>query len=272
VDIMSRDEAERGLAAAGATPDARFPLFEAALNCALHEDGGREPEVARDLADAAAAQLQQRLRKERPEDALCETLGHDLSLRGDLLTPGDYANCDLIAVCRRRLGLSLTLGLLYLEAGRRCGLKVAGVDFPGHFLLRIETDQGPMALDPFAGGQVVLPSELTQRALSTGLTPNVADQLNVLMAPVSDRQVLMRLQNLIFARAMSAGAFERAERSALRRALLDPRDHRPWLDVAAAREREGRLSGALEALGRAQTLGGVNTAKITGERLRRRLN
>jgi regulator of sirC expression with transglutaminase-like and TPR domain len=269
---MTRDEVERGLAAAGAAPDARFPLFEAALSCALHEDGGREPDAARDLAREAANQLQRRLRKERPEDALCEALGGDLSLNGDLMTPEDYANCDLISVCRRRLGLSITLGLLYLEAGQRCGLKVMGVDFPGHFLLRIETDQGPMALDPFAGGRVVLPSELTQRALSAGLTPGVADQLDLLMAPVSDRQVLMRLQNLIFARAMRAGAFERAERSALRRGLLDPKDHRPWLDVAAARERQGRLSGALEALTQAHALGGVSAAKISGDRLKRRLN
>jgi regulator of sirC expression with transglutaminase-like and TPR domain len=269
---MSRQDVERGLAAAGAAPDTRFPLFEAALSCALHEDVGREPESARALAEEAQAHLQQRLRTERPEDALCEALGGDLSLRGDLITPDDYANCDLIAVCHRRLGLSITLGLLYLEAGRRCGLKVAGVDFPGHFLLRIETDEGPMALDPFEGGRVVLPSELTQRALSTGLTPSVADQLNVLMAPVSDRQVLMRLQNQIFARAMRAGAFERAERSALRRGLLDPRDHRPWRDVAAARESQGRLSGALEALSQAEALGGASVATISGQRLRRRLN
>jgi regulator of sirC expression with transglutaminase-like and TPR domain len=269
---MTREEVERGLAAAGAAPDARFPLFEAALSCALHEDADRELESARAIAQDAQSHLQRRLRTERPEDALCEALGGDLGLRGDLMTPDDYANCDLIAVCRRRLGLSITLGLLYLEAGRRCGLKVAGVDFPGHFLLRIETDEGPMALDPFEGGRVVLPSELTQRALSTGLTPSVADQLNLLMAPVSDRQVLMRLQNQIFARAMRAGAYERAERSALRRGLLDPKDHRPWLDVAAARESQGRLSGALEALARAQALGGVGAATIGGERLRRRLN
>jgi len=269
---MTRSEVERGLAAAGAAPDTRFPLFEAALSCALHEDGGREPDTVRALAEEAASQLQRRLRTERPEDALCEALGGDLRLKGDLMTPEDYANCDLIAVGRRRLGLSITLGLFYLEAGRRCGLKVAGVDFPGHFLLRIETDEGPMALDPFAGGRVVLPSELTQRALSTGLTPSVADQLDVLMAPVTDRQVLMRLQNLIFARAIRVGAFERAERSALRRGLLDPKDHRPWLDVAAAREKQGRLAGALEALAQAQALGGVGAAKLTGDRLRRRLN
>ena len=131
------------------------------------------------------------------------------------------------------------------------------MDFPGHFLLRIETEEGPLALDPFSEGRVVLPSELTRRALHAGLTPNVADRLDRLMAPVSDRAVLMRLQNTIFARASNTRDFARAESAAaLRRALLDPADHRPWLDVAAAREGQGALAGALEALARATALDG----------------
>ena len=154
------------------------------------------------------------------------------------------------------------------------GLTVSGVDFPGHFLLRIETLEGPVALDPFSGGRVVMPSELTRRALNTGLTPDVADRLDVLMAPVSDRQVVIRLQNHIFARAVRGRDFERAERSALRRALLDPKDHRPWIDVATAREGQQRFSGALEALGRAQELdgGAAVFARTARERVRMRLN
>ena len=65
-----------------------------------------------------------------------------------------------------------------------------------------------------------------------------------LMAPISDRAVLIRLQNNIFARAQQAKDWVRAERSALRRALLNPKDHRPWLDVAAAREGQGALASA----------------------------
>ena len=271
---MTRDEAEDALATAGGAPDTRFPMFEAALSCALHEDGAREADCARRLVDQAHARLLDRLALEPPEDALCETMGGDLNLMGDLFTPEAPANADLIAVCDRRLGLSIALGLIYLEAGRRAGLGVAGVDFPGHFLLRVETDEGPVALDPFAGGRIVMPSELTRRALSAGLTPAVADRLDTLMAPAQDRQVVLRLQSLIFIRALRAGDFERAERAALRRGLLDPRDHRPWLDVATAREGQGRLTGALEALAQAQALGGAPTGAVewTSQRVRRQLN
>ena len=249
-------------------------MYEAALSCALHEDAAREADAARRLVDEAAQRLAQRLPGERPEDALCETLGGELSLTGDLFEPDHPANTDLIAVCERRRGLSIALGLVYLEAGRRAGLELGGVDFPGHFLLRVETDEGPIALDPYAGGRVVMPSELIRRALSTGLTPGVANQLDALMTPVSDRQVVLRLQNLVFARAVRAGDYERAERAALRRGLLDPHDHRPWLDVATAREGQGRLSGALDALARARAIGGPASAsaELHSQRVRRRLN
>lgn len=271
---MTRDEAERALSAAGAAADPRFPFFESALSCALHESPGRDPEPARALVDEAEARLRGRLKRQPPEEAICEVMGVDLALSGDLLNYDAQANADLISVCERRRGLPVALGVLFLEAGRRCKLELKGVDFPGHFLLRIETAEGPMALDPFSGGHVVMPSELIKRALRAGLPPAAADDLEHLMRPTSERQVVKRLQANIYARAISAGDYAQAERAALRRALLDPSDHRPWLDVAAAREGQGRLAGVLEALAHAQTLDGMAslTARAQRERVRMRLN
>jgi regulator of sirC expression with transglutaminase-like and TPR domain len=271
---MTRDDAETILTEAGAASDGDFPLLEAAIACAVHEEPERDPQSARDLAQAGVERLTQRLSSESPEEALAETLSGDLRLSGDLFTYEDPDNADVVAVASRRKGLPVALGIYYLHVARRCGLVVQGVDFPGHFLLRIETDEGPLALDPFSEGRVVLPSELTRRALHAGLTPNVADRLDRLMAPVPDRAVLIRLQNNIFARAAAVKDFARAERAALRRALLDPKDHRPWLDVAAAREGQGALAGALQALAKATTLdgGAALAARAQRERVRLRLN
>jgi regulator of sirC expression with transglutaminase-like and TPR domain len=271
---MTREDAEECLLDAGGAQDGQFPLLEAAVACAVHEDPARDPQIARDLGRAAVERLAQRLERETPEEALAEAMAGDLQLSGDLFTYEDPENADIIAVAERRKGLPVALGLFYLHAGKKCGLNVQGVDFPGHFLLRIETEEGPLALDPFSEGRVVLPSELTRRALHAGLTPNVADRLDRLMAPVSDRAVLIRLQNNIFARASIARDYPRAERAALRRALLDPNDHRPWLDVAAAREGQGALAGALEALQRATALdgGAALAARAQRERVRLRLN
>ena len=271
---MTRDEAETLLTEAGQAEDNAFPLLEAAIACAVHDYPFRDPEPVRTLARNAAERLAERIAGESHDDALAETMASDLRLNGDLLNYDHPGNTDVIDVAERRRGLSATLAIFYLDAARRTGVKAQGVDFPGHFLLRVETPDGPVALDPFSQGRLVLPSELTRRALRAGLTPHVADRLDVLMAPVSDRQALLRLQNVLFSRALRAEDFEGAERSALRRALLDPEDHRPWLDVAAAREKQGALTGALEALGRAHQLdGGVAAAaQAARERVRLRLN
>ena len=271
---MNREEAERVLAELGQASEDSFSLFEAALTCAIHEDPDRDPEPSRRLAADSIERLKDRLKRESPEEALAEAMAGDLGLAGDVMTFEDPANADMISVLERRRGLPVALSVLYLDASRRTGINVQGVDFPGHFLLRIETEEGPLAMDPFSEGRVVLPSELIRRALRTGLTPDVADRLDILMAPVKDRAVVQRLENNIYARASRAGDHARAERSAIRRALLDPSDHRPWIDVAAAREGQGALVGAQEALARAQMLdgGAAIAARAARERVRMKLN
>jgi regulator of sirC expression with transglutaminase-like and TPR domain len=270
---VTREEAEAILTEAGKADDAAFPLLECAIACAIHDYPFRDAEPVRVLADHAAQRLKERAANESPDEALTEALAGDLRLNGDLLNYDHPANTDVIDVAERRRGLSAVLAIFYLDAARRAGLTAAPVDFPGHVLLRVETPEGPVALDPFSQGRLILPSELTRRALLAGLTPHVADRLDLLMAPVSERQALIRLQNVLFSRALQIQDFEGAERSALRRALLDPEDHRPWLDVAAARERQGALTGAMQALSRARSLGEpaeVCDARL--DRVRMRLN
>jgi regulator of sirC expression with transglutaminase-like and TPR domain len=157
---MTRDDAETE---AGKAKDDAFPLFEAALACAVHDDPTRDAAVARQLAEEGVRRLTERLQSESPEEALAEAISGDLGLSGDLMTQNHPDNADVLGVCERRRGLPAALGIYYLHAARRCGLQVHGVDFPGHFLLRIETEEGPLALDPFSEGRVVLPSELSRR-------------------------------------------------------------------------------------------------------------
>lgn len=266
---MTREEAETILSDAGAAGDEGFPLLEAAIACAEHDCPFRDPEPARRLGRLAAERLGERLAGESPEEAFAEALSGDMRLNGDLLSYDDPAGTDVIDVADTRRGLPGALAVYYLHAARISGLTAAGVDFPGHILLRVETPEGPVALDPFSHGRLVLPSELSRRALRAGLTPMAAERLDIIMAPVSERRLLIRLQNLIFARAQRQGDHGSAERAALRCALLDPEDHRPWLDVAAAREAQGALSGALEALARAHALDG--SAAVRADAVRKRV-
>lgn len=271
---MTRQEAITVLEAAGQADDTAFPTLEVTIACALHDQPFRDASVVRHLVEDSAKRLRERVDKESPDEALTETMAGDFHFNGDLLNDDAYAITDIIDACHTRRGLSALLVIFYLEAARRAGLQAAAVDFPGHVLLRVETPEGPVALDPYSQGRLVLPSELTRRALHAGLTPQVADRLDLLMAPISDRQAVLRLQNIIFAHAMQANAFDTAERSALRRAMLDPADHRPWLDVASARERMGALNGAVEAISRANQISeaAAVSSAYSLHKLRLRLN
>lgn len=98
----------------------------------------------------------------------------------------------LNAVLDRRTGIPITLALVYIEVARRAGVKVEGVNFPGHFLLRmphrtdddtqVDTD---LIVDPFHRGAVL--SETDCRRL---LRSHVGAQT------VFDRRLLMRATKL----------------------------------------------------------------------------
>ena len=269
--LARADDALDLLTEAGQAEDGQFPLLDAAVACALHDDDRRATEQAYAVMEEAVARLRWRLESQAADDALAGALAGDVRFGGELMNPDAVDNADVLSVCARRRGMPAALCVLYLAAARPCGLALTGADFPGHFLLRLETDEGPIALDPFSGCRVILPSELVRRALHAGLPPQAAERLEALMKPVSDRQMLIRLQNHVLARARAQGDLARAERASLRWALLDPQDHRPWLDVASAREAQGRLSGALDALSRAEERGAAIAGYIR-DKLRRRLN
>ena len=271
---MTHEEAEQALIAAGAAGDDAFPLMGAAFACAVHDQPGRGLETAQALIDQAATLLTERLKRSSAQIAIAETMAGDLHFSGDTTSYDDLDNADIISVFARRKGLPVALGIIYIDVARRCGLVVQGLDFPGHFLLRLETRDRPTAIDPFNGGQPVNTSELTRRALSAGLPPDAAERHDLLMTPMSDRAVVTRLQNNILARAQQGGDDVRMEAAALRCALLNPSDHRFWLYVASAREARGALAGALQALGHAKNLDhdAARFAQAARERLRSKLN
>lgn len=105
-------------------------------------------------------------------------------------------NSYLPRVLSSRVGLPITLALLYKAVLEEAGLPVAGVNAPGHFLASVRVDQQTMLIDPFHGGQLLSADEARARieAVVGTLLPDNAQ----LFAPATHRQWLMRLlQNLI---------------------------------------------------------------------------
>lgn len=137
----------------------------------------------------------------------------------------DPRNSFLNEVLDRRVGIPITLGVLYIEVGRRVGLGLHGVSFPGHFLVKCALRDGVVVLDPYGGGVSLGVDELQQRLRAAGSESDVDDAvLSQLLCAASNKEVLARmLRNLkgIYARQ---GDWLRALSSSERLIALLPAD------------------------------------------------
>ena len=124
--------------------------------------------------DDLAAEAEQVMPDGDPQDrglALARFLFDTLAFQGNRQDYGDPRNSYLNQVLDRRLGLPISLSVIFLEVGRRLRLPVAGVGLPGHFIAAIEADAGPAYLDPFDRGRPLSPADCAALvAASTGLT------------------------------------------------------------------------------------------------------
>lgn len=131
----------------------------------------------------------------RQAEAVTERF-RDLGFRGNTEDYYDPKNSLLPDVLERRLGIPITLSIVWCELARRSGVRASGVGFPGHFLVRVDDPHAPKAarpviVDPFAGGRVLDESgaeALLRRALgeSASIHPS-------LFAPATSREILVRL-------------------------------------------------------------------------------
>jgi regulator of sirC expression with transglutaminase-like and TPR domain len=141
--------------------------------------------------DALAARCQ----KLRPETASlrehCETLNRVLfqehGLRGDTGHDSDPRNNLLDQVLARRLGLPVSLSIVYLLVARRTGLELEPVSVPGHFLVGCYEPEGPFYIDAFDQGRFLSPDDVFARLRSQHHTPQLSD-----LVPSPVREVLCR--------------------------------------------------------------------------------
>lgn len=121
----------------------------------------------------------------------------DAGLDGNRFHYNDFRNSLLNVVVERRLGIPISLALIYMEVARRCGVEVLGVSFPGHFLLRVPEDAGggdrAVILDPFNGGREMDDTDCLD-LLQRHLGDNAQFELGLLQ-PCSGRQMIARMLN-----------------------------------------------------------------------------
>ncbi|PTL77687.1 SirB1 family protein [Vitiosangium sp. GDMCC 1.1324] len=81
----------------------------------------------------------------------------------------DYHSPDnsfLDLVLERKVGLPISLSVVYLEVARRAGIPLYGVPFPGHFLVACNAGDHKLVVDPYHCGEILTEEgckELLQR-------------------------------------------------------------------------------------------------------------
>nr|WP_281253453.1 transglutaminase-like domain-containing protein [Thalassospira mesophila] len=165
--------------------------------------------------------------------------------QGDEENYDDTDNANLMCVIDRKRGLPVALALLYLHACARCGLDMTGIDFPGHFLLRLEAHGERVLIDPFHNGIVLGAAELREllkafQGLDAELQPEHYRE-------ATERTILLRLQNNIKVRALRSGDLAYATTILERCLIIAPDEPGLWHQTGTLHARLNNDQQALAA-------------------------
>lgn len=123
-----------------------------------------------------------------------DVLHYDLGFTGNREQYYDPNNSYFHVVLQRRVGLPIMLSLLCMAIGRRLGIDIAGLGFPGHFMARYQDEAGAWLLDPFHNQVMAL--DAAGNYLS-GLFERPVTLASDMFAPVTALALAQRiLQNL----------------------------------------------------------------------------
>jgi regulator of sirC expression with transglutaminase-like and TPR domain len=195
------DQPDRWTRIAAASPQ-NVSLAEGALLIAAEEYEDLDVDGYLRRIDEMGATLHRRLRSDISATeallALNRYVFEELGFSGN---PDDYydpRNSYLNDVVDRRLGIPITLAILYIEIGRRIGLQLHGVSFPSHFLVKCTVRDGTIILDPYAQGASLGTEELRQRLHMLAKDLRVDDKLmKAMLAAAAPNEVFARiLRNL----------------------------------------------------------------------------
>jgi regulator of sirC expression with transglutaminase-like and TPR domain len=177
---------------------------------------------------------------------LSQLLFDEYGLRGNQEDYYDPRNSYLNEVIDRRLGLPISLAVLFLEIAGRIDLPAEGIGLPGHFIVAVRAENKRTFLDPFHGGVQLNMDELHE--LLHDVTGYVGSIRPEWLAPVPGDSILARmLHNL-------RGAYVEREEWPLARAVvehlrtLQPRVPEHVRDLGLLHYREGSLRAAAGCL------------------------
>lgn len=199
------------------------------------------------LAAAARARLPESPVPTDMINSLNVQLFHEEGLIGNEQEYYDPRNSFLNEVLDRKTGIPISLSVIYLEVGRRLGLPLVGVGFPGHFLVKYAGSDGDIVLDPFSGGISLTQEQLTQKLRTVyGDHHPVLAQVPQLLVPASKKEILVRMLRNLKAIYLQQGDLTRALASIDRLLLVAPDEAVEVRDRGAVHQQLGHIQAALQ--------------------------
>lgn len=139
-------------------------VAEGALLIALEEYPQLDVEATLARIDSFAERAIERSRRDEPA---IFRLGHVHAVlfdqEGFVGNAGDYydeRNSFLNEVVERKVGIPITLSILFLRVARLAGLDAHGVGLPGHYLAKVCFDLSEVYVDPFHAGRTLTIPEI----------------------------------------------------------------------------------------------------------------
>jgi regulator of sirC expression with transglutaminase-like and TPR domain len=193
-------------------------------------------------------------------------LFEEVGLRGNSDDYYNPRNSCLNEVLSGRLGIPITLSLIYMEIGRRLAKPVSGIGLPRHFVILYNDGYYNAFIDPFHGGNVLTAQDCFRLAM-------VEDEDPGLLAPACKRQIVMRMINNLRGIYFNRRSFEKAQeilnllieanpesaeeykqrglvRLQMRRILAGKKDLEMYLALNPHAEDKEEIQGQLQAVGK----------------------
>lgn len=174
--------------------------------------------------------------------ALFEKYGY----QGDTESYDSLQNANLIEVIERRKGLPVALGILFMSCAAAQGWEAEGLNFPAHFILRMDMDGDRRILDPFNGVKVLAAPDLRD-LVKTFLGPRAELSASFYEA-VQPVDVLIRLQNNLKLRLIDMEQYDEALAVVKQISAIAPHEKRFFLDEGVLLAKLGQRHDAIDKL------------------------
>ncbi len=235
--------------------DDDLPLLEAAACLAQDEYPELDVQATLSTVDHLVERLHRRVARDESTLSRLRALNRffykDLGFRGNVNDYYDPANSYIHEVLERRVGIPISLALIWLELARSLGLPAHGVSFPGHFLIKVKLPLGLAVVDPLNGeslGRESLEDMLLPYRRRTGLTDTQDTPLSLYLQAASERDILARMLRNLKEIHQQASDWPRLLAVQERLVVLMPHDWLEYRDRGLAHAALGQNDRALADL------------------------